>query len=93
MRKFKVVWYWGPICDVPNKNDKRFCIIDEHIVEAENVNFDSFKDILSIAEQIHFSIDIMYGVRCIYWSDYQWYYDYGSHSKFVYVEELKDENV
>ena len=86
MNKYKVIWYVGCVCqeDIKEKD-----IIDEKIVEAENIDSVAELNILTEVEKKKIEVDIRYCLRCIaYDNPDQHWYDYGSHSKFIYVKKI-----
>ena len=86
MNKYKVIWYVGCVCqeEIPEED-----IIKQYTVEAKDIDHVKELNILTKKEKTTFAANIKYCLRCIaYDNPNQHWYDYGSHSKFIYVKKV-----
>lgn len=91
MKKFKVIWYEGSMNLEPELSDN---VLKEITVKAESIDKVNFIQILSDKECEVYATSIKYCVRTI-WPEgkleeaKKTVSDYGSYSKFIYVEEVE----
>lgn len=91
MKKFKVIWYEGSMNLEPELSDN---VLKEIIVKADSIDKVNFIQILPKKEREVYATSIKYCVRTA-WPEgkleeaKKTVSDYGSHFRFIYVEEVE----
>lgn len=94
MKKYKIVWYEGYMS---LKTEGQKNILKTAEVKAKSIDKVKVTNILPKHEKEKFATGIKYCLRTAWHSGdlkdaTECVCDYGSYSKFIYVEEIKEEN-
>jgi len=82
LHTYKVIWYVGSVENIDQ-------VIKETKTKAKNIDEVNFLSILPEEEKECYKANIKYCLRTILFSDDLHTIDYGSHSKFIWIERMK----